>query len=180
MKVNIFKTKTPPMTTIGGRNMEATSDYSVRKNIDTREGTITKTPVNSYDIVNKQFVDTTALNFVINGGGSAITTGVKGDVMIPFNCTVQSYSLLCNTSGAMVIDIWKDSYANFPPTDADAMPGAGKEPTITSGANFMSQDLSITDWTSNSITAGDVLRFNVDSNGNAISGATLVLNLKRT
>lgn len=32
-------------------------DYAVRKNIDTKEGTITKVPVNSYDIVNKAYVD---------------------------------------------------------------------------------------------------------------------------
>lgn len=32
-------------------------DYAVRKNVDTKEGTIQKTPLNDYDIVNKKYVD---------------------------------------------------------------------------------------------------------------------------
>lgn len=101
------------------------------------------------------------INFIIDGGGSAITTGVKGDVKVDYAGTIQSWTILPDQSGSIVIDIWKDTYANFPPTDADSMPGGGKEPTLS--ATTKAQDTDITDWTTDDISAGDILRFNVDS-----------------
>jgi len=119
-----------------------------------------------------------AIVFVIDGGGSAITTGIKGDLRIPFACTVDSWTLLADQSGAIVVDIWKDTYANYPPTDADAMPGSGKEPTIAASGT-KAEDSTITDWTTDDITAGDTLRFNVDS-CTTITRATLALKVTRT
>ena len=101
------------------------------------------------------------INFIIDGGGSAITTGIKGDLIVDFACTINSWSLLADVAGAIVVDIWKDSYANFPPVDADSM-CSGKEPTIAA-TNAAATDTTITDWTTDDISAGDVLRFNVDS-----------------
>ncbi len=116
------------------------------------------------------------INVVIDGGGSAIPTGIKGDVLVDFACTVNAWTLLADQSGSIVVDIWKDTLANFPPTDADAMPGSGKEPTITTTTN--ATDTAITDWTSDDIAAGDILRFNVDSCTD-IQRATLVLKVTR-
>ena len=117
-----------------------------------------------------------SINFVIDGGGAAITTGVKGDVRVPFACTVDSWTLLADQSGAIVVDVWKDTLANFPPTDADSM-CSGKEPTIAaSGTN--AEDTAITDWTTDDIAAGDVLRFNVDS-CTSITRCTLALKVTR-
>jgi hypothetical protein len=102
---------------------------------------------------------TTAIAFIIDGGGSAITTGVKGDIEIPFACTITAARLLADQSGSIVVDIWKDTYANFPPTDADSIT-ASAPPTISSATK--SEDTTLTGWTT-SITAGNILRFNVDS-----------------
>src|SRR4029079_8241351 len=55
------------------------------------------------------------IEVVIDGGGAVITTGVKGDVQIPFAGTIAAVTLLADVSGSIVIDIWKDSYANYPP-----------------------------------------------------------------
>lgn len=63
------------------------------------------------------------------------------------------------TSGSIVIDIWKDTYANYPPTVADTITASAK-PTITTATK--SEDATLTGWTT-SITAGDVLGFKVDS-----------------
>lgn len=105
--------------------------------------------------------------FVIDGAGSAITTGVKGFLQIPFACTIASWTILSTdasaTSGSIVIDIWKDVIANYPPTVADTIinTGAGgTKPTLTTATNATSSTL--TSWTT-SISAGDVLGFNVDS-----------------
>jgi len=100
-----------------------------------------------------------SLNFVIDGGGSAITTGIKGDIQIPFACTIQSVTMLADQTGSIVVDIWKDTYTNFPPTDADSITDSAV-PTITTATK--STDATLTGWTV-AVTAGDILRFNVDS-----------------
>ena len=61
---------------------------------------------------------------VIDGGGSTITTGVKGDVNCDFAFTIVQWALLADQSGSIVIDIWKDTYANYPPTVADTITAA--------------------------------------------------------
>jgi hypothetical protein len=99
------------------------------------------------------------ITFIIDGGGATITTGVKGDLEIPFACTISRATLLADVSGSIVVDIWKDTYANYPPTNADSITASAK-PTITSATK--SQDSTLTGWTT-TINAGDTLRFNVDS-----------------
>jgi len=98
------------------------------------------------------------INFIIDGGGSAITTGQKGHLEIPFAGTIQQVTMEADQSGSIVVDIWKNTYANFPPTDADSIT-ASAPPTISSAQK--SQDSTLTGWTKG-ITAGDILAFNVD------------------
>ena len=102
---------------------------------------------------------TTSMGLVIDGGGSAITTGIKGDLHIPVACTITAVDMLADQSGSIVIDIWKDTYANYPPTVADTITASAK-PTISTA--LKSEDTTLTGWTV-SCSAGDTLRFNVDS-----------------
>jgi len=102
---------------------------------------------------------TASITFVIDGGGEAITTGEKGHLEIPFACTIKQVTMQADQSGAIVVDIWKDTYANFPPTDADSIT-ASAPPTISSAQK--SQDATLAGWTK-SISSGDILAFNVDS-----------------
>jgi hypothetical protein len=97
--------------------------------------------------------------FAIDGGGAAISTGIKGDLEIPFACTITEVELLADQTGSVVVDIWKDSYANFPPTAADTITASAK-PTLSSANK--SKDSTLPGWTT-SVAAGDILRFNVDS-----------------
>ena len=100
-----------------------------------------------------------SITMVIDGGASVITTGLKGFLEVPFACTIQAVTLLADVSGSIVIDIWKDIYANYPPVVGDSITAAAK-PTI-SGA-VKSQNLTLTGWNT-AIVAGDILGFNVDS-----------------
>lgn len=102
---------------------------------------------------------TANIQYVIDGGGIEIETGIHGDLEIPFNCTIGTSTLLSTTTGSIVIDIWKDTYANFPPTNADSIT-ASAAPSISSAA--VSQDTTLSGWTT-SIESGSTLRFNVDS-----------------
>lgn len=115
-----------------------------------------------------------SIGITIDGGGSAITTGVKGFVVVADACTVVSATLLSTdasaTAGDIVIDVWKDTYANYPPANADSIT-ASAPPTL-SGAN-KSQDSTLTGWTT-SVSAGDVIGFNVDS-ATTVTRVTLIL-----
>lgn len=104
-------------------------------------------------------VKTRAITFAIDGGGSALTTGIKADVYVPYACTITAVTMLADQSGSVVVDIWGDPLANYPPTDADSIT-ASAPPTISSATN--SQDTTLTGWTT-AIAAGDTLRFNIDS-----------------
>jgi len=113
------------------------------------------------------------LAFVIDGGGSAITTGQKGHLEIPFKCEIQRVTMLADQSGSIVVDIWKDTYANFPPTDADSITSA-TPPTISAATK--AQDSTLTNWTK-TINEGDILAFNVDSVA-TITRVVIVLKVK--
>lgn len=102
---------------------------------------------------------TATIEFIIDGGGSTITTGIKGDLEVPFACTITAARMFADQSGSIVVDIWKDTYANYPPTDADSITSS-TPPTISTATK--SQDTTLTSWIT-SVSAGDILRFNVDS-----------------
>lgn len=118
---------------------------------------------------------TSTITFIIDGVGATIATGIKGDLEIPFACTITRATLLADQTGSIVVDIWKDTYANYPPTVLDTITASAK-PTISSGVK--SQDSTLTGWTT-SIVAGDTLRFNVDS-VTTVQRVTLSLKVTRT
>lgn len=115
-----------------------------------------------------------AITFIIDGGGSEIATGEHGHLEIPFKCEIQRATLLADQSGSIIIDIWKDTYANFPPDNADSITSSAP-PTITTAVK--SQDATLTGWTKE-IAAGDILAFNVDS-VTTIERVTLTLFVKK-
>jgi hypothetical protein len=138
----------------------------------TGTGTPRRTAVDTWVLAD----DVVAIAFVIEGpGGTVIPTGIKGDLIIPFACTILEWVLLADQVGSLVMDIWKDVYANYPPTVADSITAAAK-PTITTANKANSTVL--TGWTT-IIAANDTLRFNVDS-CSTITRATLTLRVRKT
>jgi HJR/Mrr/RecB family endonuclease len=115
-----------------------------------------------------------AFEIIFDGGGVAITTGIKGYLEVPFTCVVRSWRLFSTLNGSIVVDIWKDTYANFPPLVADTITAAAK-PTLA--AALKNEDVTLTGWTAN-LTAGDILLFNVDS-ATTVQRVTLSLVVER-
>ena len=115
-----------------------------------------------------------AVEFIIDGGGAVITTGQKGHVRLPFVGSIVSMSLVADQSGSIVIDIWKDKYANFPPTNADSIT-ASAPPTLSSAQATL--DSALAGWTK-TFDYGDFLAFNVDS-CSTIKRVTLTLVVRR-
>lgn len=109
---------------------------------------------------------------VINGNGEVLTTGVKVDQPLDQWATIKSWKIVADQVGDIVIDIWKDTYANFPPTDADSITG-GSEPFLAAAVKNSDDDLSAWDV---DLQTGDILRFNVDSVTD-VSRVTLTLEI---
>jgi len=111
-----------------------------------------------------------SFGITIDGAGSIITTGVQGDIVIPYSMTISSWTLIADQVGSIVIDVWKDTYANYPATQSDTITGSAK-PTLSSV--IKNQSSTLTGWTT-TINSGDIIRFNVDS-VSTITKATLVI-----
>jgi len=100
-----------------------------------------------------------ALYATLDGRGSDVEVGQQVDLYVPFDCTIVAGVLLNDAAGSIQVDIWKDTYASFEPTDADSIADAA--PLNTSSAT-KSRDTTLSGWTLN-LAAGDTLRLNVDS-----------------
>jgi hypothetical protein len=101
---------------------------------------------------------TRTINFIVDGGGQAITTGSKGFCHLDFACTIMDWTIVSDVSGSAVVDVKRATYANFPTTASIA--GTAK-PTLSSAQK--NQNTTLTGWGSTAIADGDVLEFVVDS-----------------
>jgi hypothetical protein len=117
---------------------------------------------------------TACITIMKDGVGNELPTGIIGDVLVPFDCEIVAVTVLGDQTGSIVVDIWKDTTANFPPTDADTIT-ASAPPTISNDDH--SEDDTLSGWTT-AITAGDVLRFNIDSITD-ITRVTIILHVER-
>lgn len=115
-----------------------------------------------------------SFGITVDGGGQAITTGVKGFVSIPYDCTIIGWDLFADQSGSIVFDVWKRAYASFPPTVSQTITASAK-PTLSSVQK--NSDSTLTGWTT-SVSAGDVIGFNVDS-ATTVTRANLILRVQR-
>jgi hypothetical protein len=123
---------------------------------------------------NEYFTESASVSFVLDGGGSAISTGIKGHIEVPFDCEIVAARLFADQTGSIVVDINRDTFANYPPTGADSITGAAP-PTISSSDK--SEDTTLTGWTT-VLSQGDILQFEVDSAA-TITFATLSLTLNK-
>ena len=111
--------------------------------------------------------------------GSPITTGIKGYQQVPFSGSITGWTILSAdatpTSGSIVLDVWRDTYANYPPTVADTITASAK-PTLTTAISATSTIL--TGWSKN-FSAGDVFGVKVDSTA-SVTSILLYLQVQRS
>jgi hypothetical protein len=107
--------------------------------------------------------------------GNAIALGQYVDVEVPWACTINQVAALADRTGSIVVDLWVESYADYPPTVADSITGAA--PVTITGAD-KSQDSTLSGWSPN-LSAGDILRAYVDSCTD-IEQVTVALKVTRT
>jgi hypothetical protein len=116
-----------------------------------------------------------SLEVPFGDGVSVIPTGVWVMRRMAFAGKFTGAALLADASGGLVIDIWKATHANAPPTSGDSI-CASARPTLSSAQK--SEDTSLTGWTVD-FAAGDWLVFNVVS-VSTVKMATLSLAYVRT
>ena len=108
--------------------------------------------------------DKKLVSFTIKGGIIFILPGIAGSqaiVRVPKDLTITAMFIVADISGSAVVDIWKDTYANYPPTVADTIiGGGGTKPTLSSA--IKNTDSTLTGWTK-TFSEGDWLIANVDS-----------------
>lgn len=95
------------------------------------------------------------ITFIMDGDGSAITSGIKGQVQIPFDCEIISWTLLGDNSGNFEMDIHKNTYAEYPNLSSKSITDSNY-PEID--AAYKGTDTTLTGWTK-TISAGDILLF---------------------
>lgn len=98
-----------------------------------------------------------SFNFQVDGGGSAITTGAKGQWSAPCACTITGWVLTADQSGSCVIDVLRSTYSGFPTTASIA---STDKPTLASVQK--NENLAVSAWTT-ALAAGDQLQINVNS-----------------
>jgi hypothetical protein len=101
---------------------------------------------------------------VLDGNGAALTTGVKGYLICPFNATITGVTLLGDQSGSIVVDIWKCTEAQFDAGSTHPVVGdsitASSKPTITTATKY--NDTTLSGWTT-TVTAGDIFAYDISS-----------------
>jgi hypothetical protein len=125
--------------------------------------------------------ESSAITCVFDGSGAAIQVGSKVYLSIPYSMSVSHWTLLADAvvgtvpAQSCIIDIWKTTYALYPPVVGNSVIGTGTKPTI-SGGNQKAQ--AAINWTgSTQFLTGETVVFNVDAIGSApaITKLTLVL-----
>jgi hypothetical protein len=114
--------------------------------------------------------------FTFLNNGAVLNTGPQSSAYLelPFDCKIIAVRMYGAPSGSIVVDLWGNTYANYPPTDADSIV-ASAPPTISSGVK--SEDTTLTGWTT-LLTAGSGILPNIDSVTN-MTWAKLVLIVER-
>ncbi len=99
-----------------------------------------------------------------DGAGGVILINSTTTFMVPFTGTITEWTLLetSNTpvSSSIVIDAWKDTYTNYPPTVLGTI--FGTKPSLTAAIKNQATGLSIP------VTEGEIIKLNIDSASSAL------------
>jgi len=111
------------------------------------------------------------LNFAIGDGSGSVTTGVKGHVVVDADYTLTAWTLIGQTTGAFNVTVARISPGAYPLTSVPTYTSI-VTPSMTTG-QYATQTTGL----SISISAGDVLEFNVTANAGSHTFATVALRL---
>ena len=124
--------------------------------------TFTPAPTAGYDFWSTALTAnadlTRTINFVLDNGSFDITTGSKGQLNLDVTGRIESWMLVADTVGSIVIDVKKDTFATYPDSLTSIV--GSEYPRLSSEKK--ARDESLSTW-STQLTAGDILDFDVVS-----------------
>jgi hypothetical protein len=100
---------------------------------------------------------TRTINYVIDANPNVVGVGIKGHLTVDVTGIIESWKVLADVPGNLVMDIKKSSYATYPTFVSIA---GTEKPSLTNQAK--NKDDGLSTWDINLI-AGDILRFEVES-----------------
>lgn len=100
------------------------------------------------------------IGFGIDNNGTVLSTGTKALPTIMFSGTIVSWVMYADQIGSVQLDIWKETYANYPPTVSNSIVGTDK-PKLISQIKNINSNLSL--WSNRVVNSGDIFAFNIDS-----------------
>lgn len=119
-----------------------------------------------YDYTSGSWVSTSGTGFIDNvvasfnaGPGKEIAATSQCDVVVPYACEIKSWMMVASNTGNITIDVWLSDYATYPPTAGNSIVTA--KPNLA--ASIKNQGSTETGWSTTTIPAGSIVRFNVDS-----------------
>ena len=112
-----------------------------------------------------------ALNISLGDGSNAIDTDEPEQwLQLPKAGIIEGFKMAADTSGDLTVDVWKATFANFPPTDGGSITSSAQ---CELSSELTTANSTLTGWTT-TFSAGDWLKFHVDTAG-TLTQATLVL-----
>ena len=148
------------IVTKNGLFLDPSNDY----NISGDQVVFTTPPTISDDIVIIALAAaadlTRTVNYVIDSGSLPMQLGDKGKLTIDVTGVIENIRVLADQTGDIVLDIGKASFADYPAFNSIT---AGQRVQLTNSNKYFDDVLN--NWTT-TITAGDILRFDVISVNN--------------
>jgi len=148
------------IVTKNGLFLDPSNDY----NISGDQVVFTTPPAISDDIVIIALAAaadlTRTVNYVIDSGSLPMQLGDKGKLTIDVTGVIENIRVLADQTGDIVLDIGKASFADYPAFNSIT---AGQRVQLTNSNKYFDDVLN--NWTT-TITAGDILRFDVISVNN--------------
>lgn len=119
-----------------------------------------------------------AVSFSVDGGGTALVTGVGVPVKIPYAGTLVGYTMMASPSGSVTFNIFRAANTAGLPTasiinNTGGGGGTGTLPAIASGVEGSSTTL--TNWGSTTLTALDNLALNLTAVDGVVTKTNFVL-----
>lgn len=112
-----------------------------------------------------------AIIMVLDGGGAVIASGATCDILVPYTCRIVRSTILPDASGSLSVNVWKDTYANFPPTAADNFGSL----VMTSNSKYQ----STTDVSSALLVTGDTIRLNASGASTTLTRGTVIFEVRK-
>lgn len=103
---------------------------------------------------------TRTINYVIDSGSLDMTPGIKGTVTLDVSGTIDSWTLIADTPGNLILDIKKSTYNSFPSMTSIVGTERPELGVLNQSTARKNKDEDLTTW-DRVLNAGDILQYEV-------------------